>query len=177
MIISRKETHLFVELQSNTHHSPSSLRTHVFDRIFISSAYRTGSAAIRLVRESGKTVASELWKNRKIKVHFANSIIEGDYVYGSTGMGSTRFFCMNLDTGKILWRERGFSTPHVIFAPDCAILLDGNGNLALATIGPEGMEVRAKCRIAERYSFSAPTLVDSKLYVRDRKHIMAFDLR
>lgn len=147
------------------------------DRIFMSSAYGTGSAAIRLVRESGKTVASELWRSRKIRVHFTNTVIDGDYVYGSSGMGTTFFFCMNLETGKLLWRERGFSKANVLFTPGHAILLDEDGHLGLATIGPEGMEVRSKCEIAERYAFAAPTLVDSTLYVRDRRHIMAFDLR
>ena len=147
------------------------------DRIIMSSAYGTGSAAIKLVQESGKTVASELWKSRKIRIHFTNAVIDGDYVYGSSGMGGTFFFCMHLETGKILWRERGFSKANVVFAPGHAILLDQDGNLGLATIGPEGMEVRSKCEIAERYAFAAPTLADSKLYVRDRKHIMAFDLR
>ena len=86
------------------------------------------------------------------------------------------FFCMELETGKIRWRKRGFSKANVIFTPGHAILLDEDGNLGLATIGPEGMDVRSKCYIAERYAFAAPTLADSTLYVRDRKHIMAFDL-
>ncbi len=147
------------------------------DIIFMSSAYGTGSAAIRLVTESGKTVASELWKSRKIRIHFTNAIIDGGYIYGSSGDAATFFFCMELETGKIRWRKRGFSKANVIFTPGRAILLDEDGNLVLATIGPEGMDLRSQCKVAERYAFSAPTLVDSKLYVRDRKHIMAFDLR
>ena len=147
------------------------------DRIFMSSAYGTGSAAIRLVRKDGKTVASELWKSRKIRVHFTNTVIDGDYIYGSSGMGVPMVFCMNLETGKTLWRKRGFAKANILFTPGHAILLDENGNLALATMSPEGLEVRSQCKMAERYAFAAPTLVDSTLYVRDRKHIMAYDLR
>ena len=84
---------------------------------------------------------------------------------------------MNLETGKTLWRKRGFAKANILFTPGHAILFDENGNLALATMSPEGLEVRSQCKIAERYAFAAPTLVDSTLYLRDRKHIMAFDLR
>ena len=56
------------------------------------------------------------------------------------------------------------------------IILDENGQLTLATVSPEGMKVHSRCKITERYSFTAPTVVEHTLYVRDRKHIMAFDL-
>ena len=147
------------------------------DRIFMSSAYETGSRAIRLERNAGQTETEELWTSRKIRVHFTNSVIDGDYVYGSSGMGMVFVFCMNLETGKILWRKRGFSKANIVLASGLAIVLDDDGTLGLLTLGPEGMHVRSQCKIAERYAFAAPTLIGSTLYVRDRKHIMALDLR
>lgn len=41
----------------------------------------------------------------------------------------------------------------------------------------EGMTVHSECAIPERCDWAAPTLVGTTLYVRDRKHIMALDLR
>ena len=55
-------------------------------------------------------------------------------------------------------------------------ILDEDGNLALATATPEGLTIHSKCKIAERYSWAAPTLVGTTLYVRDRQHIMALDV-
>ena len=50
------------------------------------------------------------------------------------------------------------------------------GLLALATATTEGLTVHAQCQLTERWSFTAPTLVGTTLYVRDEKHIMALDL-
>lgn len=147
------------------------------DRIFMSSAYESGSRAIRLQHKAGKTVTEELWSKRKIRVHFTNSVIDGDYVYGSSGMDVVFLFCMNIETGEILWRKRGFAKANIVFASGLSIVLDEDGNLGLVTLSPEGLHVRSRCKIAERYAFAAPTLIGSTLYVRDRKHIMALDLR
>jgi hypothetical protein len=56
------------------------------------------------------------------------------------------------------------------------ILLDEDGNLALATVTPKGMTVHSKCKVGETYAWAAPTLVGRTLYIRDRKHIMALDI-
>lgn len=36
--------------------------------------------------------------------------------------------------------------------------------------------MHSKCKLTERYSWAAPTLVGAKLYLRDRKNIIALDL-
>jgi hypothetical protein len=38
------------------------------------------------------------------------------------------------------------------------------------------MTVHARCKVAEPYAWAAPTLVGTKLYIRDRKHIMALEV-
>ena len=55
-------------------------------------------------------------------------------------------------------------------------MLDENGQLILASVSPEGIAVHSRCEVTERLSWTAPTLVDTTLYVRDRQHIMALDV-
>ena len=147
------------------------------DLLFMSSAYASGSRAIKLTKEEGKTVADQLWYTRKMRIHHANAIRIGDYVYGSSGdFGPAFFAALNIKTGKVAWRERGFAKATCVLADGKLVILDENGQLALATATPEGLTVHAKCKITELYSWAAPTLVGKTLYVRDRKHIMALDL-
>ena len=147
------------------------------DLLFMSSAYDSGSRAIKLTREEGKTVAEQLWYTRKMRIHHANAIRVGDYVYGSSGdFGPAFFIALNVKTGKVAWRERGFAKATCVLGDGKLIILDENGQLALATATPEGLTVHSTCNITERYSWAAPTLVGKTLYVRDRKHIMALDL-
>ena len=64
----------------------------------------------------------------------------------------------------------------MVLADGKIIILDEDGQLALATVSPEGFNVLSKCTITKRYSWAAPTLVGTTLYVRDRERIMALDL-
>ncbi len=158
----------------------ANLMTPVFngdDLIFFSSAYDSGSRVIKLTKKGGKTVTEKVWYSRKMRLHHANPVRLGDYVYGSSGdFGPAFFMGMNLRTGKVAWRERGFRKATCVYGDGKVIILDEDGQLALTTVTPEGFTVHSKCEISERYSWAAPTLVGTTLYVRDRKHIMALDL-
>lgn len=158
----------------------ANITTPVFDgkdTFFASSAYDSGSRAIKLTKKDGKIVPEELWYSRKMRVHHGNVILLGDHVYGSSGdFGPAFFMAINLRTGETAWRERGFSKANTIYADGMLILLDEDGQLALLTIDPKGMKILSQAKVAERYAWAAPTLVDKTLYIRDRKKIMALDL-
>ena len=166
--------------RQETNPEGANISTPVFDgkdTFFCSSAYDSGSRAIKLTNKDGKIVPEELWYSRKMRVHHGNVIRLGDYIYGSSGdFGPAFFMAVNLKNGEIAWRERGFTKANCVYADGKLILLDEDGQLALTKVDPKGLTVLSKCKIAERYAWAAPTLVGSTLYVRDRKHIMALDL-
>lgn len=147
------------------------------DLLFCSSAYDSGSRVVKLTQKDGKTIPEELWYTRKMRIHHGNAVRVGDYLFGSSGDRSPAFFMsLNIKTGKVAWRERGFKKATCVYGDGKLIILDEDGTLALTTATPEGLTVHSKCTIAERYAWAAPTLVGRTLYVRDRKHIMALDL-
>lgn len=145
--------------------------------LFLSAAYDSGSRVIRLVNRDGKTAPEELWYSRKVRMHHANPVRVGDYVYGSSGdFGPAFFFGVNIKTGEVAWRQRGFAKATCILADGKVILLDEDGKLALATVSPEGMKILSEAQVLERTAWAAPTLAGKTLYIRDRKQIMALDL-
>lgn len=145
--------------------------------LFCSSAYDSGSRVIKLQQKDGKTVSEEVWYGRKMRIHHGNPVRIGDYVYASSGdFGPALIAAVNILTGKVVWRQRGFTKATMVYADGKLIILDEDGQLALATVSPDGLNVISKCTIGERYAWACPTLVGKTLYVRDRKHIMAFDL-
>jgi outer membrane protein assembly factor BamB len=146
--------------------------------IFISSAYGKGAArAIKLTREDGKTKAEEIWKTKKLRIHHGNAIRLGDVILGSTGdFGPTFLVALDATTGKVLWRKRGFSKATFVYGDGKLIVLDEDGNLALTTPGREKIKIHSKVEMCKRIAWTAPTLVGTKLYLRDRKQIMALDL-
>jgi hypothetical protein len=78
--------------------------------------------------------------------------------------------------GEIAWQERGFGRSSLILADGKAILIDEDGDLALLRLSPAGMTVLAQARIFETTAWTAPSLVGTTLYARDREKIVALDL-
>ena len=158
----------------------ANLSTPVFngrDILFCSAAYDSGARAIRLSKKDGKTATEELWYSRKMRLHHGDAVILGDKVYGSSGdFGPAFFMAVHLESGKVAWRERGFKKATFVHADDKFIILDEDGQLALARESDGGLTIHSTCKITEPYSWAAPTLAGKTLYVRDRRNIMALDL-
>ena len=59
---------------------------------------------------------------------------------------------------------------------DCDCVLDEDGRLAVATLSPTGMTVLQESQVTTKLSWTAPTLIGRRLYIRDRKVLVAIDL-
>ena len=145
--------------------------------LFVSSAYKTGSRALQLTRNGDLTSVQELWLDPQLQFMFLNPIRVGNYVYGTDGtFGPSFVSAVDIRTGETLWQERGFARGSMLYADGKVILVDEAGDLALTRMTPDGMTVLGRASIFETTSWSAPTLVGTDLYVRDREKIMSFDL-
>ena len=145
--------------------------------LFISSAYSGGSRVLKLTQKDGKTTAEELWFHRRMRVHHGTAIRIGDYVYGSSGdFGPAFFAAVNVKTGEIAYQDRTFPKSNFLLADGKLIILDEDGNLALATATPTALKVISKVSVLKNLAWTVPTLVGTKLYLRDRRTITALDL-
>jgi len=145
--------------------------------LFVSSGYDGGSRVIKLSRNGDKTTTEELWAHRLMRVHFTNAIRVGDIVYGSSGdFGPAPFTAVEVKTGKVLWRNRSFPRASFLFADGHFIILDEDGQLILATPTAEGLTITSKAALLSNQSWTVPSLAGTRLYMRDRKNIMALEL-
>jgi outer membrane protein assembly factor BamB len=146
-------------------------------RLIVSSAYSGGTRALRLSRDGDTTKVEELWFNNRMRVHHGNFIRIGEHIYGSSGdFGPTPLSALDLRTGEVVWRDRAFAKAKLVHADGRLIVLDEDGNLGLATVSPKGLEVQARAEVFSGRSWTAPTLVGTRLYLRDCKQMMALDL-
>ena len=145
--------------------------------LFMSSGYDGGSRVLKLSRAGDKTTVEELWANRLMRVHFSNAIRVGDVIYGSSGdFGPAPFTAVDVKTGKVLWRHRSFPRASFLFADGRFIILDEDGHLLLATATGEGLTVTSKVELLKNQSWTVPSLSGTRLYLRDRKKIVAVEL-
>ncbi len=145
--------------------------------LFLSSAYTGGSRVLRLKQQGGKTTAEELWFHRRMRVHHGTIVRIGDYIYASSGdFGPSFFAAVNVKTGEMPYQDRTFPKTNFVLADGKFIILDEDGNLALATASPTELKVISKVSVLKNLAWTAPTLVGTKLYLRDRRTITALDL-
>lgn len=141
------------------------------------STLQDGARGLRVHRQDGKTEVEEVWSTRKIQFFHVTSVHQGDWVYGITGARAPHFLAaVNAKTGEIAWRERGFAKGNVVAADGRLIVLDETGKLYLATATPEGLTVHSEADLLEQVAWTAPTLVGTTMYLRDKTQIMALDL-
>lgn len=147
------------------------------DKVFYSAAYGAGSYLFQIKPKDGAYEAEKLWFDSKTKVQHATVVTDGKLIYGSSGdFGPAFLMGIDMKEGKPLWRERGFAKANLLRADGKLIILDEEGNLALATADENGLNVASKFKPLEDKAWTVPTLVGTTLYLRDNKHIMAYEI-
>jgi outer membrane protein assembly factor BamB len=144
------------------------------DKIFISSGYDTGAALVQIEETDGKLSVSEIWRSRVMKNHFGSSILHEGYLYGFDD-GTLK--CIEANTGEEQWRNREFRKGTLILADGHLIVLGEGGNLALVKAShAEYLEV-AQTQILNGRCWTAPSVSDGKLYLRNNEELVCLDLK
>lgn len=145
--------------------------------LFVSSAYSGGSRALQLNQRDGKTTVKELWASQRMRVHHGSMIRIGDLVFGSSGdFGPAPMTAVDVRTGATVWQDRTFPKANFVYADGKVILLDEDGVLALVALSPQGMKVISKTNLLTNLAWTPPTVSGTRLFVRDRKTIVALEL-
>jgi outer membrane protein assembly factor BamB len=145
--------------------------------LVVSSAYKAGSRAIRLTQEGDATLAEEAWFTNRVRFMFLSALRLGDFVYGTTGdFGPAFLTALNVKTGQAAWQHRGFGRASIVYADGKAIIMDEDGDLALAKLAPEGVTILSEAKVFDTTSWTVPSLAGTTLYARDREKAVALDL-
>lgn len=150
------------------------------DLIFISAAYETGAAAMRL---SGNEL-HELWASDEVMSnHYATSVFFGGFLYGFHGRQEygPSLRAVELNTGKVQWSVDKFKAGTVTLAGDKLLVLREGGELVLANATPQAFKPLAQAQILPPTIRATPALADGFLYVRNTDTpdavLACFDLR
>jgi outer membrane protein assembly factor BamB len=147
-------------------------------RLFISSEYNGGAKVVELQRNGMQTTARELWNSIRLRLHHGNAMRIGDTVYFSSGGKGSQAILSAVDvpSGKIHWQERSIEKATFVWADQKLITLDQDGNLMIAHPSTAGFKISAKAPLLSRLSWTPPTLVGTRLYIRDRRTMMAVEM-
>lgn len=146
--------------------------------LFVSSAYRTGCAALQISRDGDKVVMKEKWNNQNLQNQFTTSVILKDRIYGCHGdLGAVFFRCLDLATGEVKWEDRRPGKCSVLAFDGHLICVHERGTVRLIEANPDKYVPKGEIDGLMTYkAWATPALLKGRLYLRDEKNLACVDL-
>lgn len=145
------------------------------DKVYVSGGDDAGAVLMRIRTEGGKATVEELWKTRAMKNHFNNAVLVGDHLYG---FDNATFKCFLVATGEQTWASRGLGKGSLLAADgNLLIVLSDQGTLLLVEATPAAYTELARFQVMEGKAWTAPTLANGRLYLRDQDEIVALEMK
>ena len=143
------------------------------DRVFLSTGYERGAIMLQVRKQDDGLVAEELWRNREMRNKFSSSVLYGGMLYG---FDEGTLKCVDPEDGTARWRERGLGHGSLLAVDGKLIVLSDHGKLVLADASAEGYSELGAVEAFKTKTWTVPTLAGGRLYLRDEKEIVAFDI-
>jgi outer membrane protein assembly factor BamB len=144
-------------------------------RVFISTSYNTG--AVVLTPDKGKL--KEVWQGDDIlSNHFNTPVHHAGMLYGIDGRqeGKPRLRCVEWGTGKIRWTEEQFGCAGLIYADGLVLAAVEDGAVVLFDPSATRYQELARAKVLDGPVRALPALANGKLYLRDKKTLVALDV-
>jgi outer membrane protein assembly factor BamB len=150
------------------------------DMVYSPNGYAGGLAAIRLVRETDRFTAQEVYHQPVRFGPFTDvTAWVGDSLYGFDGKTP---FCMELKTGESIWNtnsEPQSGPAFFIYAEGHLYMRQATGTMSLIHVSPQRAELRSRFNIPEHeesYGVTAPVLANGRLWLRDNNRLFCYDV-
>ncbi len=145
------------------------------DGIFVSTSDdEFGGHMIRLRLEEGAFTVEVAWSERLMRNHFNTSVLVDHHLYGFDN-GTLR--CLDARTGERQWAKRGFGKGSLVAADGRLFVLSDGGLVALVEASPSGYSERGRRQVTEGRSWTAPSVANGRLYIRDFDELVSLDVR
>jgi outer membrane protein assembly factor BamB len=144
------------------------------DRVFISSGYGVGAAALEVSAAEGRFAVREVWRNTRMKNKFTSSVLHEGFIYG---LDEAILACVDAATGELKWKGGRYGYGQVLLASGHLVVLAEDGDLALVRATPARHEEVARFPVLNGKTWNHPALSGGYLLVRNLAEMAAFDLR
>lgn len=158
------------------------------DKVFISETYGPGSSLLRVKPGGYELIWDDADKSRdkSMQCHWNTAIHHDGYLYGSSGRHSNiaELRCIELNTGKVMWRQPGLSLCSLLMVDGHFICLSELGDLRLLKVNPHKYEevshLMARDKnglpLLEYPCWAAPILSHGLMYLRGKDRLVCLEL-
>jgi outer membrane protein assembly factor BamB len=137
-----------------------------------------GTAAFKIEKQGDGFAAREVWHKDQAAAMYNTPVLKNGLLYGLApgrgGRGPTNLFCMNAQTGAVIWKD---SSQHgecgeVLDAGSVLLALSSDGNLLVFKPGDKDYEQVASYKVADKGGLDGPwaypVVSGNRVFVKDR---------
>jgi outer membrane protein assembly factor BamB len=130
---------------------------------------------IKISRRDGALSAAEVWRSPRLRGFNGPTIYRDGLLFGFAG---PQLVCLDSATGDVRWREKTGEGTLVGIGPQMFLLGQTSGELRIIEASPTGYTESFRTRVftSEVRSVTGPSFVEGRLYARNLKEIVAFEL-
>jgi outer membrane protein assembly factor BamB len=143
------------------------------DRLFVSAGDDTGCTMLAIRKGDDGFAVEELWKNRAMRNHFNSSVVVGDTIYG---FDNATLKAVSVETGEIAWAKRGLGKGSLAASGGFLAVLTDKGVVKLVRATPESYQELASVQAMEGKSWTSPSIVGNRVYVRNLNHLACVEV-
>lgn len=160
----------------------------VGDRVVITECYgdKPGGAAVLRIKPDDSFVVewsdADKGRDKSLACHWSTPVPVGGHLFGSSGRHTNQaeLRCVELTTGKVVWREPGLSRASIMAVEGHLACLTEYGQLLWLEATPAGYRERGRHTLAppaKAYpAWAAPVLARGLLYVRSKDRLLCLEL-
>ena len=128
--------------------------------------------------DDGAWTVNERWHQRKVALNMSSAVVNGDLLYGFSHYDKGRIFCLEIQSGEVLWEGPARTGDNVMFLaiPGHVVALLDDGELQIIAASGERFNKVASYRVAESPTWAPPVLLESKILVKDDQSLILWAL-
>jgi outer membrane protein assembly factor BamB len=162
--------------------SPANIPTPVVKGDLVYSATnRGGGGLIRIKRDGDSFIPEQIYFANKLPNAIGGSVLVERHLYGA---GGQVLICVDFESGKVNWTDRGVGAGSVLYA-DGRLYLHGetDGEVALVEASPDAYKEHGRFTPSEDVergrskAWAYPVVSNGKMYIRDWGVLWCYDVK
>lgn len=139
-------------------------------KIFLSGNRNPGFVIVEIIDHN----TTEVIRGTSMKTDFNTAIYHEGFIYGFH-VASLR--CISAETGEVKWTKRGLGKGSLMMVGDKLLVLSDKGKLLVVEAKPDAYAEKTSVQALEGKSWTAPSFVNGKVYVRNLTHMACYKIK
>lgn len=139
------------------------------NRILVGGENR-GMRAFDVVLDAGSWRVEEAWFQRRASLDMSTAVVSEGRVFGLTHLSGGRLFCLNPETGAMIWEGPSRVAEHATFLSGSGFVIALLNTGELEVLDPAADEYRtlASYRVSESATWAPPVMFEDGFLIKDR---------